>query len=170
MAVEDKYNATYYDAAGKMIKRPPSIKGGMQMNVMIESFELAAADSDGSVYRLFKGVDLNVIPIRLSLLSDGITAGTVFDVGVYKTGLGLVIDADILASNMDLSSAADGGSATAIDGMDAVDIADYGKSLAELLGLTSLTVPAGGGDICLTGDTVGTAAGTVTAIFEFASI
>lgn len=170
MAVEDKYNTTYYDALGNPIKRPPAIKSGMKLNVMTETVEIAAADSDGSKYRVFKAVNpAACFPVAVTVAHDAITGGTSYSFGTYHTDLGAVINKDLLSTAMDLSSALDEGLATASDGLDAVDPADVGKSLLELMGLTAATAPTGGVDLVLTGDTVGTAAGTVTVTMWYGS-
>lgn len=120
--------------------------------------EVAAADDDTSVYRLFR-VWSGWLIDDILIANDAITAGTVFDLGVYDVSAngGAAVDADFFATNVDLSSASAFRSllleATATD-LDKVE-----KRLWELLGLSS--DPQKFYDIALTGDTVGTAAGTI---------
>lgn len=172
MAVENKYVNALLSATTGQLLRPseplPAIKVGAELGVMFETFEVAAADSDGSIYRVFKGVDGNLIPLAILIASDGITGGTVYDVGLYDTDLGTVIDADCFAANLDLSSAADFGFATAIDGLDAVAIEDMAKRIFEHAAHTILTRRGKGYDIALTGDTVGTGAGTISVLMIYA--
>ncbi len=118
---------------------------------------VAAADDDTSTYLLIKGVPSSFRPVKALIECDAITSGTVFDFGLFNAATGVVADKDILASNVDLSTAL-----KTIDGLSAVDLADLGalKSLAEIMSLTPQTAPAAY-DIVMTGDTVGSAAGDV---------
>ena len=95
-------------------------------------------------------------------MCDAISAGTDYELGLYDRNLGAVVSKGLFMTGQTLASAS-----RVLNGLAAVDIADIGakKSLAELLSLTPSTAkPAY--DITLTGDTVGTAAGTVTVILE----
>lgn len=133
------------------------IQGG-RVYSSVAVLEVAAADDDTSVYRLFRvwsgdrvdGIDIG---------SDAITGGTSYDLGLYQTADngGAVVDADLFASALDLSSASAltertyEATATNIDKIE--------KQLWELAGLTS--DPKRYYDICLTANTVGTGAGTI---------
>lgn len=130
------------------------------------TFEIAAADSDGSIYRLFKSLDPCLIPISVEIYNDAITGGTDFDLGFYETveAGGAVIDKDVLKDGADLSSAHASGSA--LDGLGSVDVADRVKRIFELCGHT-LTTRKPGYDMALTANTVGSGAGTVTVIAIF---
>lgn len=172
MAVENKYiNALLSATTGQLLRASnplPAINVGAEIGVMYDTFEIAAADSDASVYRIFKGVDGNLIPLALLIACDAITAGTVVDFGLYDTDLGAVIDADAFAADLNISSALDFGFATALDGLDAVAIENYGRRIFEHAAHTILTRRGKGYDICMTGDTIGTAAGTVAAMLIYA--
>lgn len=162
MAVEDKYVETN-TAAGKLPKSVFSV--GADTITLIATEEIAAADDNGSVYRLFKGVPSNYIPVEVTIATDGITGGTDYDLGLYKVGVGgAAVDADVLADGQTLASALTRATGHQL-GLGAVDIADAGKTLFELSGEST---DDGSYDIALTGNTVGTAAGTVTVIAKFA--
>lgn len=171
MAVEDKYvNSVNFDASGNLLHLANAINcSGSKVGAMFETVELAAADSDGSVYRFFKGVDANLIPLFIIPACDEITAGTVFDIGLYEPNLGVVVNAAVFASNLDFSSAKSFALATCLDGMAAVAIENRGKRIFEHAGHS---VTAGtrlsSYDICVTGDTVGSAAGTVSLMMIYA--
>lgn len=133
------------------------VQGG-RMYSSVATLEVAAADDDTSVYRLFRvwsgdrvdGIDIG---------SDALTAGTSFDLGLFQTAEngGAVVDADLFASALDLSSASALTERTYE--ATATNISQIEKQLWELLGLTA--DPRRYYDICLYANTVGTAAGTI---------
>lgn len=163
MAVENKYiNADV--AAGK--KGLAAFVHGEKETVMVATFEVAAADDNGSVYRLFKNVPPSLIPIDIKIFNDAITGCTDVELGLYEPleAGGAVIDQDILMDTLDIS----GGKTHASpgDGLGAVDIANVQKRLFELAGHT-LATRKNGYDIALTANTVGSAAGTISVIAKF---
>ena len=92
MAVEDKYiNANV--AAGKLAN--PALQLGSPVVAFVSSFEVAIADDDGSKFRIAKGLQPNLIPIMALIASDTITSSTDWDLGLYETDLGAVIDVDV---------------------------------------------------------------------------
>lgn len=157
MAVEDKYIESDV-AAGKLAS---AIAGGLaELSVGQVTFEVAAADDDGSVYRLFKNLPPDLCVVAVILKNDAITGGTDYDLGLYASGIaGAAKDADILVDGADLSSAATGTYVM-------VDPANFGKALFELAGDT-VSTKATGYDLCLTANTVGSGAGTVGATIIF---
>lgn len=164
MAVENKYvNADL--AANK--KAVAAFVHGAEVFVAITTFEVAAADSDGSVYRLFK-VNPHYIPVKIDITNDAITGGTDYDLGLYESLVdgqgGTVIDKDIFADGMDLSSAHL--RTAALDGLVTVDAANSNKAIYQHAG-HSLSELKPSYDIALTANTVGTGAGTVTAVGYF---
>ena len=160
MAVEDKYvNAQI--VAGKKAKA--ALSTGDKEIVMIAPVELAAADDDGSKYRFFKSVPSDLIPTEITITCDAITGGTDFELGLYKTDLGAVISKGLFMTGQTLATALTRSTGHQL-GLAAVDIANATKTLGELSAQTKVD-PAY--DIVLTGDTVGTAAGTVTIIAKF---
>lgn len=133
------------------------IADGM-LHTSVGTVEVAAADSDGSVFR-FVRVPSNARIQSIRVFCDAITAGTVYDCGLYQTAAngGAVVDADAYASDVDLSSAITTGTEIAFE---ARDIANVQKRVWEDAALTADSFREY--DICLTGDTVGSAAGTIT--------
>jgi hypothetical protein len=135
--------------------------GGGRVRKKVATVEVAAADDDGSVYRLFR-VQSGWSVHSIRLFNDAITGGTAYDVGLYGAGDGAAVDEDAYAAAVDLSSARTTGVEVAFAARD-IDKAEN-KVWQDAGGAYD-----GGGayDLCLTGDTVGTAAGTITAILEY---
>lgn len=130
---------------------------GNYVKCPVAALEVAAADSDGSVYRFWTVRSSDRVH-RLSLLNDAITAGTSYDFGLYDTAGngGAVVDADLFASAVDLSS----GRTTDTDILnEALDIDKSEKQIWELLGLSA--DPGKEYEVCATANTVGSAAGTI---------
>jgi hypothetical protein len=125
----------------------------------VGTVEVAAADDNDSVYR-FVRVPSGCRIHKVAVMSDAITAGTVFHVGLYKTAEngGAVVDADFFAASLDLSN----GNTVPVEVTfgNVLDIDDIEKRLWEVLGLDA--DPFTEYDICLTGATVGTGAGTIS--------
>lgn len=160
MAVENKYVGAN-EAAGKLEKS--ALSSGSESIVIIKTFEVAAADDDGSVYRVFKEVPSSYIPVQIDILCDAITNGTDYDLGLYKTGLGAVVDKDVLMDGQTLATALTRATGQGL-GLGAVDRADATKTLGQLSAQTNVDAAY---DIALTANTVGSAAGTVTVIAHF---
>lgn len=149
--------------------------GGTDLKVAFATFEVAVADTDASIYRIFT-MNKTVVPLDIAIACDAITAGTDWDLGLYKPksfdgGTGAVVDADVFMDGQTFANALDFGYGTALDGMDNVDIADYGKALWELAGHTDTgasptSLPQY--DIAYIANTVGSAAGTVSTRMLFA--
>jgi len=177
MAVENKYVDTNRNTDGSM-KFPAKalFSGGTELKVAFSTFELAAADDDGSIYRIWT-MAKTIVPLDIAVACDTVTGGTDFELGLYKPksadgGTGAVINKGLFMTGQTLASPVDFGYATALDGMDAVDIANYGKALWELAGHTieganPTSLPEY--DIAYTADTVGSAAVTVSTRMYFAS-
>lgn len=177
MAVENKYVDTVNRNTDGTMKFPGKalFTGGTALKVLFSTFELAAADDDGSVYRIWTVIK-TAIPLDIAVACDAITGGTDFELGLYKPktadgGTGAVINKGLFMTGQTLASAVDFGYATALDGMDAVDIANYGKSLWELAGHVDdgpspTSLPEY--DIAYTGDTVGSAALTISTRMYYA--
>lgn len=161
MAVEDKY-ANDALAAGKKAKA--HLTTGEDTFTLIATEEIAVADDDGSVYRLFKSVPANLIPVEITIACDAITGGTDYDLGLYKVGVGgAAVLKDVLMDGQNLSSALTRATGHQL-GLANVNIANAEKTLAEL---STQTNPDESYDICLTANTVGSGAGTVTVIAKF---
>lgn len=161
MAVEDKYVGTL-TAAGKLDKA--ALVSGDRIVVMVATEEIAAADDDASVYRFFKSVPANLIPVEITITSDGVTGMSDTDLGLYKVGVGgAVVDKDVLMDGQTLASALTRATGHQL-GLANVNIADVTKTLAEL---SAQTTPDRAYDIALTANTVGSGTGTITIIAKF---
>jgi len=162
MAVENKYvNADI--AAGELA--PTRFSQGTKAITVIQTFEVAAADSDASVYRVFANLPSTLVPIDLKVLNDAMTGSTDWDFGLYEPGVGgAEVSKALLADGLDLSSGHV--VTTALGGLSNVNISDLGKPLWELAGKTIQNRQASY-DLAATANTVGSAAGTVTVIGTF---
>lgn len=164
MAVEDKYVNADAEAGNPF---PAEKVSGVRTISMATTFEVAAADDNGSVYRLFKSLPATLVPIQIVINNDAITAGSDYDLGFYSPIKGTVIDKDSLVDGGDLSSAHALGSE--LSGLTALDQSYVGKNIGEILnGKLSNTTKYDSVDLCLTANTVGTAAGTVSVRATFA--
>lgn len=137
---------------------------GAPLKTAVATVEVAAADDDTSVYRMFQ-VPSNAIIFKIDVKNDAITAGTSYDFGVYNipprngsTAVGAVVDADAFASAVDMSSAR----VAPLDIVnEALNIDKAEKRLWEILGLSR--DPGIEYDLAFTANTAGTAAGTISA-------
>lgn len=165
MAVENKYTDAKF--TGSVLNKLQSMfNAGSNLSAAYATFEVAAADSDGSVYRVFKGLDPNLVPIAILVACDAITDGTDWDLGLYATNLGAVVDKDAFMDGQTLASAVDFGFDTCLDGMDAVAIENYGRKLYEHAG-HDVTTKLESYDLAFTANTVGSAAGTVAVLLLY---
>lgn len=163
MAVENKWVNSLVEA-GK--KGNPGIISGGKILCIAGTFEVAAADDNGSIYKLAK-LPANAIPLKCELNNDAITVGTDYDLGLYKEN-GVVADKDIFADGLDMSAAAamssEKNGLVNLGGAD--PLAAIGKKLWELLGL-SLPIDEGAYNLALTANVVGTSAGTISYRFYY---
>lgn len=131
----------------------------------VGTVEVAAADDNGSVYRMVR-VPSGARIQSVCVMSDAIAGGTSFDVGLYdvaNVSAGAVVDADFFAAGLDLSS----GNTVPVDVAfgNAIDISKIEQRIWEVLALAK--DPFKMYDICLTGNTVGTGAGTISLRVEW---
>lgn len=141
---------------------------GAGQGVIYNTFEVAAADDDLSVYRVFPGLGFNVIPLGILVANDALTSSTDWDVGLYDANLGAVINRECFGAALNLSSAhAALIAGTALNGFAVVAIENYGKRLYEHAGHTAFN-KRDYYDIALTAVTVGSGAGTVSTLLNFA--
>jgi hypothetical protein len=144
-------------AAREAGRNVPLRLSGAVAREAVATVEVAADDDDNSVYR-FCRVHSSWSLRALHLKNDAIAGGTAYHVGLYETAEngGAAVDADLFGTSVDLSSAR----VAPLDVLtEALDIATVEKRIWELLGLT--VDPAREYDLCLTGATVGTGAGTI---------
>lgn len=162
MAVEDKYVDSNV-AAGKLATT--LVAGSAKVYAAAVTFEVANADSNGSVYRLIKNMPGELVPLDIKILADSALDGTDFDLGFYATGIGgAEKDKDCLADGFDPSSGFARGSEA--NGLSAVAIEDVDKKIYELAGDTYDT-RENGYDLCVTANAAGTAGGTISIIALF---
>ena len=95
MAVVDTYVNSEVDAVTGTFTGNAIQAQGSGIKVVTATFIPAAGDDDGSVYRLFKDIPSNVVPLRLDVMTDGVTGMDDVDFGIYKTDKGDVVDKDI---------------------------------------------------------------------------
>lgn len=127
------------------------------------SFEVAAADSDGSVYRIGQISPLCIMK-SIKLLSDAIAAANDYDIGVYKPLAigGAVIKKDCFLDGADINAGKATFTEMFVPAIDAV-----GKSAFIVAGLSAADIGKYGVfDLAITANTVGTAAGTISGIIE----
>lgn len=160
MAVENKYTNADVEAGNRTM----SVFGvGERTVTSLSNFEVAAADSDGSVYRLLKGIPTTHRIQTIEIVNDAITGGTDYDLGFYQTQQsdgtdGAIIDGDILDGPIDMSSAR---AITApLVALRNLDLAVLDQPLWQLLGFDQFSRPHSV-DLCLTANTVGSSAGTI---------
>lgn len=143
---------------------------GAPIYAIFETVEVAAADSDTSKY-IMATVPGNAIITGIRVYCDAITAGTSFDLGLYRTTAdgAAVIDVDAFASAVDLSSALNGTDIRFESTANAGDIANCQKRVWEMDGLvnTRTTDPNFMYDIVFTANTVGSAAGTISLLIHY---
>jgi hypothetical protein len=159
MAVVDKAgsvnNLSSVDTANSLIGE--NVTNGGKLKFIRETIEVAAADDNGSVYRVAR-IPANAVLKEITIACDAITGGTDYDLGFYdvpETNSGAVIDKDALMDGQTLASAS-----RVIDGLQTVAIENLHKKAWELASISAATTKYV--DIALTGNAVGTAAGTIT--------
>jgi len=138
------------------------VSGGRQY-VSVDKVAVAAADDDGSVLRMFR-VHSSWRILQLELLCDALTGGTSYDLGLYQIAAngGAVVAAGCYANAVDLSAAKTAWLEMAFENR---TIDKVGNAVWQDAGLS-----ADNGrwyDLCLTANTIGTAAGNVAMKMTF---
>jgi len=129
MAVIDAYTDALV-AAGKK-GNPGNIMPG-QVFGFAGTFEIAAADSDGSKYRIAR-IGANMIPMSLSVMADDAIDVTTVDVGLYLAGAGgAVVDADCFADAIDIDTDTVDTADLASNALFSLPIDDIGKKCWEI--------------------------------------
>lgn len=162
MAVEDKYTDSNVEAGKKGVAYTTG--SGAQTVTLMGVVSVASADDDGSIYRVFANVPSNFVPVKIAIHNTAITSGTDYDLGLYKVKDGAVVDKDILADGLDMSSAR----TIATDNNAGMTTLTLGE-LKTLATLSAQTDPDSSYDIALTANTVGSAAGTIRVTATFAT-
>lgn len=150
---------TNRDAAPTVLTPAHLVRGVLYEAV--GTVEKAGSDSNGSTYRVARFRSSDRIS-TLHVLNDAITGGTSYDVGLYRSAQdgGAVVDADIFASAIDLSSASAAGGTDVTYEATAANIDKVEKRLWELLGLSA--DPQVEYDLAVTANTAGAGAGTIS--------
>lgn len=159
----NKYVNTTLAAGGKVL---PGAGGAGRLLVLSGTYEKTSSDNDASVLRLGK-IPANARPlVTLSkLANDALTGATDIDVGLYKPmsgGVaGAVVDKDCLSDGLNIAAGAALGSE--IRAFQAVGIDEWNRTLKEIVEADgSITTYDEEYDVALTGNTFGTAAGTIS--------
>jgi hypothetical protein len=153
MPANNAYVEDVLEANGTLIIQTASENRAVKQ--VVKTIDVAAADTDGCIYRLFPiASTARILAIHLSCTA--ITAGTDYDIGVYETRKngGAVNSKDCLLDGQTM--------ATALRNADALlkpTVANLNKTLWEMAGLSA--DPVRDIDIAITANTVGTAAGTI---------
>jgi len=155
MAVVNEWVDSSVEAGKK--GNPASIMPG-QVFAFAQNFEIAAADSDTSIYKVAR-LKSNFIPVQIQINADDSLGTSSISLGLYKTN-GDVLDVDIFAAASDYTAGMAMGSE--LDGLTALPIADVGKKIWEItsLGLT-ISTKEDAYDLAFTAPTTGGAAGTI---------
>jgi hypothetical protein len=129
MAVIDAYVDSLV-AAGK--KGNPGKIGPGQMFAFTSSFEVAAADSDGSIYRIAR-IGANMIPVSITIMGDDALDITSVDVGLYECGpAGAAVDIDCFADGLAVNGDSIDTADLAPNGLVSLPIDDLGKKCWEI--------------------------------------
>jgi hypothetical protein len=137
-------------------------------------FQIQASDSSGSIYRMFKNINANLIPVQLSVFNDAMAGSTNVDVQLFQPDLGVVTAAtgapggDNIKLAAGLTLAAAHGHGAALSGLANIPVNRMDQRLFELAGETLANKISSGYDLCLVGNTLGGVAGWVTVIGLFA--
>lgn len=162
--VQNGYTDTLIDSG----RAKPLKSHGHRTITSVGSFEIAADDDDGSVYRIDR-IPADAIITKIELNADVITGGTDYELGFYDVSTsvanGAEVDKDVLLGTTDFSSGFARGSEK--NGLADVAIGNLGKKVYELLGKTISNMKPEY-DLALTANTVGTGAGTVEYLIEYA--
>lgn len=141
-------------------KANPLQIAGARLYESVGTVEVAAADSDNSVYRMAR-VHSGWRVSSIELFNDAITSGSVYDLGLYDTAEngGAVVSQELFASDVTMVSARSTPTEVTYEAT-VTNIDKVEKLLWELLALSS--DPGKWYDIAFTATTVGSGAGTIS--------
>lgn len=131
---------------------------GKPLHVLTGVVEVAAADDDGSTYRILR-LPSTAVLVSLQIASDALGTSAAYNVGVYDIAAngGAVVDEDEFGSAISLSSAV--AWTEILEEAAPTDKEKIGQPLWQRLGLTS--DPGKSYDIVATGTTAGDEAGSI---------
>lgn len=161
MAVENKFADAALEA-GK--KGNPAIMAGGKLLCLAGVLEIAAADDDGSIYKLAR-LPSNAIPVKCEIVSDAIVGATDYDLGLYESNGVDEADKDLFMDGQDINA---GNPLSApLDGLKTgPSIDETGQKIWELL-LKTLENKNEDYILALTANVVGAAAGTIAYRFYY---
>ena len=144
-------------------KKTAALIAGGRLRSIVALVEIAAADSDLSVYR-FARIKSHWRIVSIRKFHDAITSGTAYEFGLYDTAEngGLVVDADAYAQTVDISSADIIGAEIAYEKRDVSKINDQVWQDAGLSADSQKEY-----DLAALATTVGSAAGTLALVIQY---
>jgi hypothetical protein len=147
------------------VKNPLYLMGGV-VREAVGTVEIAAADCDTSVYRMVR-VHSSWRIANIIRYNDAITSGADFDVGLYETAEngGAVKNINCFADAVSLASGVVVGVEDLFEAGADEGVEDLGKRVFEFAGET--TDPNRFYDLCYTGVTVGSGAGTLSVRVQY---
>lgn len=161
-------NNEYIDArqSGGTLYDAGTLKGG-RIRTIIKTFEVAAADTDGFIYRILE-IPSSAVITAIQLSCDAITGGTDYDIGVYNTQKrgGAVVSKDCLLDGQTMATALRNANGFLNPNIDSLhkELWEHASTKASL----SLTAdPSITYDLAVTANTVGSADGTITLVISY---
>jgi len=159
MAVENKLSTNITKAESPMGNKLSSARiNHGRLRESVGTLETAAADDDDSVFR-FMPVHSSWRISEILLACDALTGSTSWDIGLYSVGAGAVVDSDLFASAVNISSGLAAWTNQALESGTA-GIENVEKQIFELLGLT--VDPNLEYDMCMLANTIGSGVGTIS--------
>lgn len=148
--------------------------GGTSAYSIFETFAIAVTDTATSVYRIFKNLNANIVPLRIMIATTAMAGLTSAKLGLYLPNYGAIIGTgnQFMNAQTFASAIASLNPKTAIDGMAAAAIGSYQQRLFEWAGETTssptiATSRVDAFDLCLTTVTQTGTAGTVSVLMDF---
>jgi len=155
---------TNLDATPRVMN-PTYLMGGI-LKEQVGTVEIAAADDNNSVYRVGR-VHSSWRISEIIRYNDAITSGADFDVGLYDTAENgaAVININCFADAVSLVSGSVTGTRDLYEAGSDVGVEDIEQRVWEMAGLTE--DPGKFVDVCYTGVTVGSGAGTLSVKIQY---
>lgn len=172
MGVLARYADSLLNSSSQLYRQGmPAIFQGLSLNVAYGEFAIVAGDDDNSIIHMWKDIPASAVPILMPIGTSGMTASTVWDIGIAYTGkldgtIGATISQNALGNDVDLSSAIVLSASNFLNGLNNISVANRFKNLAQLAGYTTGSHPAAF-DIPFKGVTIGSANGTVEGLFIY---
>lgn len=155
---------TNLDATPRVMN-PTYLMGGI-LKEQVGTVEISAADDNNSVYRVGR-VHSSWRISEIIRYNDAITSGADFDVGIYDTAENgaAVININCFADAVSLVSGSVTGTRDLYEAGSDVGVEDIEQRVWEMAGLTE--DPGKFVDVCYTGVTVGSGAGTLSVKIQY---